>query len=212
MPPRVQGQAYRRDKAAAVNFQSLRRTFATWMQKTGATVKDVQAAMRHSTPDHPIRTYVKEIPESVRMAVQNLDAMLTLTTQGRVHCSILQRQRPGARSMTPTFGAVRSVTATSVALSLTELATRSYQLTTLYDRLRKAGMLAVEEMAQVLGIASRQDLEQAWVGSRLRLKWQERLPLRAPPREWAAESPRRQTIETGCCQPGRYAMCGGAAV
>lgn len=67
-------------------------------------------------------------------------------------CSILQRQRPGARSMTPTFGAVRSVTATSVALSLTELATRSYQLTTLYDRLRKAGMLAVEEMAQVLEI------------------------------------------------------------
>lgn len=66
MPPRVQGQAYRRDKAAAVNFQSLRRTFATWMQKTGATVKDVQAAMRHSTPDHPIRTYVKEIPESVK--------------------------------------------------------------------------------------------------------------------------------------------------
>jgi integrase len=84
MPPRVQGQAYRRDKAAAVNFQSLRRTFATWMQKTGATVKDVQTAMRHSTPDHSIRTYVKEIPESVRMAVQNLDAMLTLTTQGRV--------------------------------------------------------------------------------------------------------------------------------
>jgi hypothetical protein len=54
--------------------------------------------------------------------------------------------------MTPTFGAVRSVTATSVALSLTELATRSYQLTTLYDRFRKAGMLAVEEMAQVLEI------------------------------------------------------------
>lgn len=54
--------------------------------------------------------------------------------------------------MTPTFGAVRSVTATIVALSLTELATRSYQLTPLYDRLRKAGMLAVEEMAQVLGI------------------------------------------------------------
>ena len=54
------------------------------MQKTGATVKDVQTAMRHSTPDQTIRTYMKEIPESVRMAVKTFDAMLTLTTQGRV--------------------------------------------------------------------------------------------------------------------------------
>jgi hypothetical protein len=53
------------------------------MQKTGATVKDVQAAMRHRTPDQTIRTYVKEIPESVRMAVQNLDAILALTTPGQ---------------------------------------------------------------------------------------------------------------------------------
>jgi hypothetical protein len=54
------------------------------MQKTGATVKDVQAAMRHSTPDQTVRTYMKEIPDSVRMAVENLDAMLTFTTQSRV--------------------------------------------------------------------------------------------------------------------------------
>ncbi len=49
---RPKGSA-KRDNATAVNFQAFRRTFATWMQKTGATVKDVRGAMRHSTPDHP---------------------------------------------------------------------------------------------------------------------------------------------------------------
>jgi integrase len=41
----------KRAKATAVNFQAFRRTFATWMQRTGATVKNVQGAMRHSSPD-----------------------------------------------------------------------------------------------------------------------------------------------------------------
>ena len=44
-----------RDKATAVNFQAFRRTFGTWMQKTGATVKAVQGAMRHSTPDQTLK-------------------------------------------------------------------------------------------------------------------------------------------------------------
>ena len=39
-----------RDKATAVNFQAFRRTFATWMQKTSATVKDVHAA-QHARSD-----------------------------------------------------------------------------------------------------------------------------------------------------------------
>jgi integrase len=67
-----------RDKATAVNFQAFRRTFATWMQVTGATVKDVQGAMRHSSPDQTVRTYMKEIPASVCGAVDALDRLLNL--------------------------------------------------------------------------------------------------------------------------------------
>ncbi|SPF42730.1 putative Integrase family protein [Candidatus Sulfopaludibacter sp. SbA4] len=67
-----------RDKATAVNFQAFRRTFATWMQATGATVKDVQGAMRHSSPDQTVRTYMKEISASVATSVDALDRMLNL--------------------------------------------------------------------------------------------------------------------------------------
>ena len=67
-----------RDKNTAVNFQAFRRTFSTWMQKTGATVKDVQGAMRHSSPDQTVRTYMKEIPASVAAAVDALDRILNL--------------------------------------------------------------------------------------------------------------------------------------
>lgn len=65
-----------RDKATAVNFQAFRRTFATWMQKTGATVKDVQGAMRHSMPDRTIKVYMPEIPAGVSAAVEDLDRLL----------------------------------------------------------------------------------------------------------------------------------------
>jgi integrase len=65
-----------RDKATAVNFQAFRRTFGTWMQKTGATVKDVQGAMRHSTPDQTLKVYMREIPAGVRAAVEDLDRLL----------------------------------------------------------------------------------------------------------------------------------------
>jgi integrase len=77
-PPkgRQKGDA-KRDKATAVNFQAFRRTFATWMQRTGATVKDVQGAMRHSSPDQTLKAYMREIPAGVRTAVDALDRMLT---------------------------------------------------------------------------------------------------------------------------------------
>jgi integrase len=63
----------KRNKATAVNFQAFRRTFATWMQRTGATVKDVQGAMRHSSPDQTLKAYMREIPAGVRAAVDALD-------------------------------------------------------------------------------------------------------------------------------------------
>jgi integrase len=67
----------KRDKATAVNFQAFRRTFGTWMQRTGATVKDVQGAMRHSSPDQTLKAYMREIPAGVRTAVDALDRMFT---------------------------------------------------------------------------------------------------------------------------------------
>jgi integrase len=67
----------KRNKATAVNFQAFRRTFATWMQRTGATVKDVQGAMRHSSPDQTLKAYMREIPAGVRAAVDALDRMFT---------------------------------------------------------------------------------------------------------------------------------------
>ena len=59
-----------------MNFQAFRRTFGTWMQKTGATVKNVQGSMRHSTPDQTLRVYMREIPAGVRAAAEDLDRLL----------------------------------------------------------------------------------------------------------------------------------------
>ncbi|HWQ53553.1 MAG TPA: tyrosine-type recombinase/integrase [Bryobacteraceae bacterium] len=64
-------------KATAVNFQAFRRTTATWMQRGGGTIKDVQGAMRHASPEVTLRSYMKEIPAGVQAVVESLDAMLT---------------------------------------------------------------------------------------------------------------------------------------
>ena len=53
-----------------VNFQVLRRTLATDLQKFG-TVKDTQAVLRHASPVMTLNEYVQPIPESVRNAVNN---------------------------------------------------------------------------------------------------------------------------------------------
>lgn len=69
-----------RDKDTAVNFQAFRRTFATWLQKTGSTAKDYQGAMRHTSPEVTLGVYMKEIPASVAAAVDALDAMVNPAT------------------------------------------------------------------------------------------------------------------------------------
>jgi integrase len=65
----------RRDKATAVNFQAFRRTYGTWMQRTGASVKDAQGAMRHASPDQTLRVYMREIPDGSRMAIDALELL-----------------------------------------------------------------------------------------------------------------------------------------
>jgi len=58
-----------------VNHQAMRRTCATRMQKHG-NVKDIQAHLRHASPDVTAGVYMQEIPESVREAVEALDREL----------------------------------------------------------------------------------------------------------------------------------------
>jgi integrase len=62
-----------------VTHQALRRTCATRMQKHG-NVKDIQAHLRHASPDVTAGIYMQEIPASVRAAVEALDRELAEDT------------------------------------------------------------------------------------------------------------------------------------
>jgi integrase len=55
-----------------VNWQVLRRSFATWLKMAGADVKDAQALMRHSRASTTLDIYQQFVPESQRKAVENL--------------------------------------------------------------------------------------------------------------------------------------------
>lgn len=61
---------------AGVNFQSLRRTTATHGAKHGSQ-KDLQGAMRHSTPAMTMGVYAQSIPDGVRGLHQKLDDQIT---------------------------------------------------------------------------------------------------------------------------------------
>ena len=55
-----------------VNWQVLRRSFATWLKIVGADVKDAQALMRHSRASTTLDIYQQFVPESQRKVVDNL--------------------------------------------------------------------------------------------------------------------------------------------
>ena len=59
-----------------LNFQVLRRTMATHSQHKGS-VKDVQALLRHTTPDMSFTEYVQPITESTRQMVNDVYAEMT---------------------------------------------------------------------------------------------------------------------------------------
>jgi integrase len=65
-----------------VNFQVLRRTFATNAQGFG-NPKDVQAHLRHSDIGTTLNVYTQEVAESVRKLVNDVtnDVMATETVQ-----------------------------------------------------------------------------------------------------------------------------------
>src|SRR5579862_717072 len=55
-----------------VNWQVLRRSFATWLKINGADVKDAQALMRHSRASTTLDVYQQFVPESQRRVVDGL--------------------------------------------------------------------------------------------------------------------------------------------
>ncbi len=55
-----------------VNWQVLRRSFATWLKISGADVKDAQALMRHSRASTTLDIYQQFVPESQRRAADRL--------------------------------------------------------------------------------------------------------------------------------------------
>ena len=60
---------------AYVNWQVLRRSFATWLKLAGADVKDAQALMRHSRASTTLDIYQQFIPESERKVVDKLSGL-----------------------------------------------------------------------------------------------------------------------------------------
>jgi integrase len=65
-----------------VNWQVLRRSFATWLKLSGADVKDAQGLMRHSRASTTLDVYQQFVPESQRRAVERLGQ---LGESGRVN-------------------------------------------------------------------------------------------------------------------------------
>jgi integrase len=58
-----------------VNWQVLRRSFATWLKMAGADVKDAQGLMRHSRASTTLDIYQQFVPESQRRAVERLSEL-----------------------------------------------------------------------------------------------------------------------------------------
>ena len=59
-----------------VNWQVLRRSFATWLKMAGADVKDAQALMRHSRASTTLDIYQQFVPESQRQVVDQLTTLV----------------------------------------------------------------------------------------------------------------------------------------
>lgn len=56
-----------------VNLQIMRRSFAALANDSGAGIKDIQAQLRHSKTSTTADVYVQPIPDSVRLAIEELD-------------------------------------------------------------------------------------------------------------------------------------------
>jgi len=68
--------AARKLGAGWVNWQVLRRSYATWMSQAQVNVKDAQGLMRHSRASTTQDVYQQVVPESQRKAVKKLSAFV----------------------------------------------------------------------------------------------------------------------------------------
>ena len=59
-----------------VNWQVLRRSFATWLKMAGADIKDAQALMRHSRASTTLDVYQQFVPESQRRVLESLGRLM----------------------------------------------------------------------------------------------------------------------------------------
>jgi integrase len=59
-----------------VGWHTFRRSFATWLQSTGATVKTTQELMRHSTPLMTLGTYAQAVTAEKREAQNKIAALI----------------------------------------------------------------------------------------------------------------------------------------
>jgi integrase len=64
-----------------IGWHTFRRTFATLLQSSGATVKTTQELMRHSTPVMTLGTYAQAVTSDKREAQDRIAAMI-LPNQG----------------------------------------------------------------------------------------------------------------------------------
>ena len=65
-----------------VNWQVLRRSYATWLNIVGANAKDAQALMRHSRASTTLDVYQQHVPESQRRVVNQLTKLGKLRLVG----------------------------------------------------------------------------------------------------------------------------------
>ena len=65
-----------------VNWQVLRRSYATWLSIVGANAKDAQALMRHSRASTTLDVYQQPVPESQRRVVNQLTKLGKLRLVG----------------------------------------------------------------------------------------------------------------------------------
>ena len=66
-----------------IGWHTFRRTLATLLQSSGASVKTTQELMRHSSPVMTIGTYAQAVTSDKRVAQSNVAALFVVKSAGK---------------------------------------------------------------------------------------------------------------------------------